>query len=158
MSRHGKFVEHDFPFQDLISTSQPSLTSISGVSPHFVVPTSQSSTVPISPVSPLPTGPVPLISSSSPFLHNSSSLITTTPAPTSHSSTPAVNSSSSPSLSQLPHAGHPMITRLKIGIIVPKVPFSLLVHSPPSSEPTSFKEAMFYPEWRQCHVLKNIRP
>lgn len=35
-------------------------------------------------------------------------------------------------------------------MVLLKIPFSLLAQSPPTTEPTSFKEAMAYPEWRQA--------
>lgn len=53
-----------------------------------------------------------------------------------------------PSTSRLPT--HPMQTKAKNGIIVPKHQFTLLAHSSPLTEPNSFKEAMTFPEWQKA--------
>lgn len=55
-------------------------------------------------------------------------------------------SSSTPVITSI----HPMNTRSKSGVFVPRRPFSLLVHNPPLTEPLTFKEAVVFPEWQRA--------
>lgn len=92
----------------------------------------------------------------SPLLSHSSS-----PAQPNSSIHSAVNPVSNPSFPlQVPSSilvsstsfqpTHSMQTRAKNGITVPKRQFTLLTQPPPLTEPTSFKEAMAFPEWQKA--------
>lgn len=109
-----------FPFSVPMTSSPP---------PPPILP-SPISPSPIS--SPSPTAPSPILSSP-PVL-----------SPTHSASPPGVSLPSSFPAPPIP----PMVTRSQSGIFKPKKPFTLLVKNSSTIEPTSFKEAMQYPEWQ----------
>lgn len=160
ISRHVKFLENDFPYPKLVSSvfsknssSSPTTSipifksSISLVSPVFFPPHS----IPSPSHSSLPTPSI--VPSSSPV---STSGLLPSPSPISSFVPPASLGPSSssppvmPSISTSSISVHPMVTRSKRGIVVPKQPFTLMVHASPVTEPSSFKEAMHFPEWQQA--------
>lgn len=172
ISRHVKFLETDFPYPTLcpfpssaIPAASPFLSSFKfnfsfpSISPTWSPSISGSLPIvsPLTHPSHIQSSPTKLaVSPSLPSHSPPTSLISPSPVstsvPTTSTSDVAVPSSSLPSSSTpapIPPP-HSMTTRKKDGIFVPKIPFTLLLHIPPLTEPTSFKEAMQYPEWQRA--------
>lgn len=164
ISRHVKFLEHDFPYPKLVLSSSNSdppsrCSSLSPVPTFKLVACSSSvdtcssfsSSIPPLPTSDAPSFPdfphesslvSPQVPSSDPIPIQTvpSSLISSGPT------SPQNVSTSTPAITSI----HPMTTRSKSGVVVPKRPFSLLVHNPPFTEPLNFKEAVVFPEWQRA--------
>lgn len=163
-SRHVKFLETDFPYPKLVSSSSissssctptvssPTVPSFRMVSPLISdsLAVSQSSLSPLIPTPVVQSSPSP-VSIPTPLGNPISATPVADPTPLSpaspidSSSTPPAVKSSAPIVPV-----HSMHTRSKSGIFVPKIPFTLSVHSPPLTEPLSFKEAIVFPEWQKA--------